>query len=190
MIETIIEALKNVPDLMNLFIPGFIFLTFYRYLIDDDNDKYEYTVIKSIAISYCINITFSFIDRQLIKLLVCLVVSLILPIILYFGIKKTGLLNSLLQKVTHTSEAQNIWDDTIDSHKGSYISFYMQDKEDTFRISGYVFAYVALEDSCDIAVKEYKIYHRISPENEILIHSENAKTLVVNSKNINFIEIR
>jgi|GEM_PF-5938474 len=190
MLEMLIETLKNVPELMNLFVPGFIFLTFYRYLIDDENDKYEYTVIKSIAISYCINIAFSFIDKQLIKLLVCLGVSVILPIILYFSVKKTGLLNLLLQKVTHTSEAQNIWDDTIDSQKGSYISFYIKNKEQIFRISGYVFAYVALEDSCDIAVKEYKIYHRISLENEILIHSENAKTLVVNSKNINFIEIK
>lgn len=184
------DMLKMIPEIMNHFVPGFIFLLFYRYLIDNEKDEYEYTVIKSIAISYCINLIFSFIDKQFLKMILCLVLSFILPIILYFAIKKTGALDRFLRFFTNTSDTQNIWEDLINLRQGSFVSFYLEHNQKTYKISGYVSVFNALEDSCDIAVKEYDVYLYLDEKSPKKIYSEKEKTLVVNSKDVSFIEFK
>lgn len=184
------DVLNMIPEIMNHFVPGFIFLLFYRYLIDNEKEEYEYTVIKSIAISYCINLVFSFVDRQFLKMILSLVLSVVLPLIFYFAIKKTGVLDRFLRFFTNTSDTQNIWEDSINVKEGSFVSFYLEHNQKTYKVSGYVDAFNPLEDSCDIAVKEYDIYLYPDEKKPQKIYTEQEKTLVVNSKDISFIEFK
>jgi len=184
------EMLEIIPQIMSHFVPGFIFLLFYRYLIDNEKEEYEYTVIKSIAISYCINLVFSFVDSQFLKMILCLILSVVLPLIFYFAIKKTGVLDRFLRFFTNTSDTQNIWEDSISVKEGSFVSFYLEHNQKNYKISGYVSAFNALEDSCDIAVKEYDIYLYLDEKSPKKIYTEQEKTLVVNSKDVSFIEFK
>ena len=47
-----IELFEVLPSVINLFVPGYIFLVTYRYFIETENKSFEITAIGSVVISY------------------------------------------------------------------------------------------------------------------------------------------
>ena len=57
------ELFESLPDIINLFVPGYIFLVTYKYFIENENKDFEVTAIRSIVLSYIFQLITELINK-------------------------------------------------------------------------------------------------------------------------------
>lgn len=133
LINNLHELIKIVPDLINLFLPGFIFMITYSWM---NAKKYDVSVltIGSLFISYIISVfyatihNFIFINydfNESIKSLIYIISGLTFPPIIIF-FQNTKLFKNFLRKLNHKSIHEDIFDDIIDYNKKTILQVYIK----------------------------------------------------------------
>jgi hypothetical protein len=133
LINNLHVLINIVPDLINLFLPGFVFMLTYSWM---NVKKYDVSVltIGSLFISYTISVFYSamhnFIFKnydisEAVKSLIYIISGLIFPfVIIYF--QNTKIFKKLLRKINHKSIHEDIFDDIIDYNRKTMLQVYIK----------------------------------------------------------------
>lgn len=192
---TLHELIKIIPDLINLFLPGFIFMLVYGWM---RNKKFDISIfiICGLFISNTIVIFYTTVHKFLFpnynfyeefKSLVYIVSGLIFPFIAIY-LTNTELFKIVLRKTNHKSMHSDIFDDMIDYNKKTMMQVYMKNSK-TLYIGTFKFreekgtdSYIALIDYASLNSDTKKtIFH---PEKHNLVSS-----VVINLRDVERIEI-
>lgn len=127
------EILKQLPYILEYFIPGFIFIRVFQIL--SSRKASDYQLILSVAISYILkaicsigheyiysDVAFSW-SRRVILLSVLALISSIVSVMLTEWKK----VNELVLKINHKSIHDDIWHDVIDYKNGTTLRFICDD---------------------------------------------------------------
>lgn len=133
---TLHELMNIIPELVNLFLSGFIFMTIYSWFINKELDistvaiwslfistliKTFYSAVHSVVLtSYDIN--------DYLKVLVYVITGTFLPFIIIF-IKNSKLISFILFKADNKSINSDIFDDIIDYHKNTLLQIYLKNSD-------------------------------------------------------------
>lgn len=189
------ELLKLVPSLIELFLPGYIFIYINRYFSNKKDENYDSTVVSSLIISYCINLVSSiiwifFTSNTAYKSFFSIVLAIVSAFIILY-VKRKKWWKDFIIKLTRISPVPNIWKDIIDLDVGSHIRFSMVYHEIDVCVEGNVFNYDVFESGCHFAITKYKIYDL---ENKLIVDSEKKEgsenILYVNSNEMKSIELQ
>lgn len=76
------ELFEVIPQLLKLFVPGFIFLITYKYFVESQNKDFNVTTIGSIVLSY----VFQLLATLICKIfngsdIICTVIAILLAVI-------------------------------------------------------------------------------------------------------------
>ena len=133
-IINIVELLKVVPDLINLFLSGFIFMTIYNWMNNKSKQDFSVIALWSISISFIITNFYSWVHSFIfsstdindgLKVIVyCL--SAIVVAIAVTKLKSTKLIAYVLHKTNYKSGNDDVFDDIIDYDKGTTMQVYLK----------------------------------------------------------------
>ncbi len=133
------ELIKIVPDLISLFLPGFIFMSIYNWIKNKKTD-FSLMVIWSLFISYIITILCSVIHKVIfinytfdntLKSFIYLIIGFVLPFIFYF-VGNTKLFSVFLRTTTNKTINQSIFDDIIDYKSPNFIKINLKTSNITY----------------------------------------------------------
>ena len=122
-----------IPELVNLFLPGFIFMTIYSWFINKELDI-STVVMWSLFISTLIKTFYSAVHgviltsydiNDYLKVLIYVITGTFLPFIIIF-IKNSKLISFILFKADNKSINSDIFDDIIDYHKNTLLQIYLK----------------------------------------------------------------
>lgn len=127
------ELINIVPDLINMFLPGYIFILIYGWM---NAKKYNVTVLSigSLFISYTISVFYTAVHNvilssydfnEAIKSLVYIASGLIFSLIV-IRLQNTELYKKLMRKINHKSIHDDIFDDIIDYDKKTKLQIYLK----------------------------------------------------------------
>ena len=138
-ISWITDLIKNIPKLLNYFVPGYIFISIYNFMLLKKANVQEsnFIILKSIAISYILKTLYDKIITQweievlyveidpLLNVTILLFISLILGYLLGL-IGYSPVANKFLLRFgIHRTVKENIWANVI--KKGHYIRVFKKD---------------------------------------------------------------
>lgn len=138
-ISWITDLIKNIPELLNYFVPGYIFISIYNFMLLKKANVQEsnFIILKSIAISYILKTLYDKIITQweievlyveidpLLNVTILLFISLILGYLLGL-IGYSSVANKILLRFgIHRTVKENIWANVI--KKGHYIRVFKKD---------------------------------------------------------------
>lgn len=138
-ISWITDLIKNIPELLNYFVPGYIFISIYNFMLLKKANVQEsnFIILKSIAISYILKTLYDKIITQweievlyveidpLLNVTILLFISLILGYLLGL-IGYSPVANKFLLRFgIHRTVKENIWANVI--KKGHYIRVFKKD---------------------------------------------------------------
>lgn len=133
-IDSLVDLIYKIPDLINLFLPGFIFMCVYIKLFDKNIDI-SLIVIWSLFISDLFKIYYSTIHtvflstiifQESVKNLIYIITGVILPIIIKI-LYNSNLYKKILLKSVNRTINKNIFDDVIDFDKKTMVKVYIKD---------------------------------------------------------------
>ena len=188
------EALfKALPDIIKLFVPGFVFIKIYCRFVDLKADSFESTAVSSIAISYVISLITKTIGiwltmTETVENLVAVVLAFLSAVILVI-IKKSEKFKGVMQFIGGVTGNESIWQDIFDRNKGSWLRCYSRFNNKDVIIEGDVKYYEPCEDGeCNIALVNYtvkyydgKVYKLGKRDDEPVMH--------INTRNIHGLEV-
>lgn len=188
------DLLNIIPQVMQLFVPGYIFISIIRFFHKKKQDEFNHYVIKSIIASYVMSLPIEYflsdimkneVARSMITILLSVVVAFI-----YVKISFTKQYKKVMEFIGYTTGSERIWYDYFDNNRGTHIRFYTKYNHDNVMIEGDVKYYDALENDCDIVLENYRIIR-----NNAIIFQPIGKDgkkiealLYVNSKDIHGLE--
>jgi hypothetical protein len=128
------ELIKLIPELLNLFLSGFICITIFNWLA---NKKMEFStmtlwsVFTSILIKSCCSLIHSFCLTSIVfseysKIIIYVLIGCILPFIAIL-LCKNSYLQKILYKISSKSVCANIFDDVLDYKKRTTLQVYLKD---------------------------------------------------------------
>ena len=138
-ISWITDLIKNIPELLNYFVPGYIFISIYNFMLLKKANVQEsnFIILKSIAISYILKTLYDKIITQweievlyveidpLLNVTILLFISLILGYLLGL-IGYSPVANKFLLRFgIHRTVKENIWANVL--KKGHYIRVFKKD---------------------------------------------------------------
>ena len=138
-ISWITDLINNIPELLNYFVPGYIFISIYNFMLLKKANVQEgnFIILKSIAISYILKTLYDKIITQweievlyveidpLLNVIILLFISLILGYLLGL-IGYSPVANKFLLRFgIHRTVKENIWANVI--KKGHYIRVFKKD---------------------------------------------------------------
>jgi hypothetical protein len=185
------ELFEVLPQLLNLFVPGFVFLTIYKYFVETEDKDFNVTTIGSIVLSYI----FQLIANLICKFIkgsdiICTVIAILLAVICVLVVVKVRLTTSykkVIKWIGRTTGNKNIWYDLFDLNKGTRIRFFTRYNNEDVIVEGDVKYFEACGDGdCNIVISNYQIKY-INNNNIYKNNTPNA-TMIFNSKNIHGLE--
>lgn len=139
-IINIVEIIKIVPDLINLFLSGFIFMTVYNWMNNKSKQDFSIIALWSILISFIITNFYSWIHSFVFKgtdindglkiMIYCL--SAIVAAIIVTKFKNSKLIIYVLRKTNHKSGNDDVFDDIIDYDKGTTMQVYLKSSKSMY----------------------------------------------------------
>lgn len=135
-ISSLIELMVIVPELINLFFPGFIFLHIFKKLFDI-NIENSSMVLWSLLISYTMNTFYSvahgivftsYVFWNSTKTLIYLITGVVLPFVIY-KIHQGNLYKKFLLKTDHRTINDDIFDDIIDFDEKTLMKVFLKDSD-------------------------------------------------------------
>lgn len=130
---TLHELMNIIPELVNLFLSGFIFMTIYSWFINKELDistvaiwsLFISTLIKTFYSAVHSVILTSYDINDYLKVLIYVITGTFLPFIIIF-IKNSKLISFILFKADNKSINSDIFDDIIDYHKNTLLQIYLK----------------------------------------------------------------
>lgn len=187
------ELFEILPQLLNLFVPGFVFLTIYKYLASTKDKDFNVTIIGSIVLSYIFQLIVSLICRIVnvsasgnIVTVIAIILAIICALIIV-KVRLTACYKKITTWIGRTTGSKNIWYDLFDLNKGTRIRFFTKYNNEDVIVEGDVKYYEECEDGdCNIVISNYKIKYIVNG-NVYKNNTPNA-TMIFNSKNIHGLE--
>lgn len=178
----IIELINNIPLLLSYFIPGYIFISCYRWTSFSNKNNDNALVCKSVVTSYIFVLFWKIVwktdvllDSQI--LFICLI-NLILGI--FTGnFSKTEKCSTILSKLKiERTLCNNIWVETVTGN--DYLRIFMDDG------TSYMGLCKLLEESCREPIIILWYYQKLDIDGSVLIdHSEDPKEqIIINTKSV------
>lgn len=168
------EALfQSLPYIMELFIPGFVFLKICERFLNGSSEHFETAAVYSIVISYIFSLSVELLFQWLqldsiikdttidaAKDIAALVLASICAIA-FVKFKTWGALKWVMRFIGKVTDNNNIWEDIFDSNRGSRIRCYSRFNNNDTMIEGDVIYYENCDDgSCNVAVSNYTITYQ------------------------------
>lgn len=194
-IGDLIDLIYVVPDIINLFLSGFVFMTLFGWL---NNKSFDISILSiwSLIISYVIKAFYATIHVFILnsldfdeyqKVLIYLVTAIILAFI-STKLISTKCLKKLLYNTNNKSVNEDIFDDIIDYQKPTMMQIYLKDS-DFYYIGKFAFreekgldSWLVLVDYCSVKRNTNKAIYVPSADN---INS----TVAINLSNIESIQL-
>jgi hypothetical protein len=184
------ELFEILPDIINLFVPGYVFLVTYKCFIESENKDFEVTAIDSIVLSYIFQlitelISFVFILSDLIYSIISTVLAFICSIIVV-KIRLTTVFKSIFVKIGKTTGNKNIWYDFFDMNRGTRVRFYCKYNNENVTIIGDIKYFEETQDNeCNFVVNDYEIEFK---DGRIYKSTNEKNTMIFNTRNITGLE--
>ncbi len=184
------EILKNIKEIIQLFLPGYIFIITSNYFLNNRSKPYELTIVGSVIIGYVIQLICNIINTY-IKLpdLVVYLIAIILGFfsaIIYVKIKQSRCFKDLSINLGRKTGDNSIWATLFDVNKGARIRFFAKYNYEEVMIEGDVAYYDSPSNTgCDIVIKNYIITYK----DEKVYISNSEQLFYVSSKDIYGLEI-
>ncbi|MBQ7892145.1 MAG: hypothetical protein IJ359_08390 [Erysipelotrichaceae bacterium] len=190
--EALTDLISIVPELMDLFLPGFIYMCIYNKLLNKQSDI-PIMCLWSLFISYLIKVTYSIIHSHILtnfifyeytKVMIYVVTGALLP----FGViylSKTKIVRKFLLHMNHQTIHFDIFDDVIDYEKKTIMKLYLK-ADDYYYIGTFSLkeekgrdSYIALID-----------YAKIKKANDdIIFRPDYPSSILINLNDIEYIEL-
>ena len=182
-----------MPELIRLFLPGFIFMCIYTKL---HNKKYDIaiTCLWSLFISYLIAAFYTFIHSCIhtnydvaehIKILFYVATGAVLPFGITF-LSRSNLFRNFLLKTNYQTINSDIFDDVIDYEKKILMTVYLKDSScyyiGTFSLKG------DKDENSYITLIDYATMN--AETNELISRNEKYSTVIIGLHDIERIEIK
>ncbi|GAB6109049.1 hypothetical protein [Fusibacter bizertensis] len=162
-VDDYIKIIKEFPQLLQYFVPGYLFLKSYTFFLANEWKTNSITIFESVAISYI----FVLISDVLLKItgaddIVGFVFQVISAIIASFVITKF-IESDLVLSITSffgikRSLRKSIWDDFVDQKNGNYVKVYLSSENTVYQ--GKLISYdFDKENSTQIAINRYKKFN-------------------------------
>ena len=185
------ELFELLPQLLNLFVPGFVFLTIYKYFVETEDKDFNVTTIGSIVLSYIFQLIANLICKFInVSDLICTVIAILLSVICVLVVVKVRLTTGykrVIKWIGRTTGNKNIWYDLFDLNKGTRIRFFTKYNNKDVIVEGDVKYFEACGDGdCNIVISNYQIEY-IDNDNVYKNNTPSA-TMIFNSKNIHGLE--
>lgn len=188
---TIESLINNLTEIINFFVPGYIYLMIFSSFTTKKEKEIEYVSIKSVVLSYvfiiiartiCPLMKIDSTNELCITLLLSAILSIVSVRIYYSDVYK-----SICTKLGKVSGHSSIWEDLFDRNRGANIRGYIKYRNDVAEIRGTIYNYEVLSDgSCSIVLWNYTI----TGEDFELAPMENSnKVFYIKSDDIEGLEI-
>ena len=185
------ELIKNLPQIIIYFVPGYIFLGIFCLFSSKKIEEVENLFVRSVVISYLFvviaNLTCTLIKLDLeytvyIALLLSIITSFI-GVRIYFS----NFYKNFFSKIGKISGHDKIWEDLFERNKGAKIRGCIKYRNQNVEIKGTIKYYEVLDNGdCNIALWNYTID---SPEFGILAKEDQTRLFYIKSCDIEGLEI-
>lgn len=188
------EALfKALPDIIKLFVPGFVFLKTYSSFVDTKTDSFESTAVSSIVISYIISLVTQLIGMwiqmtEVVENLLAVILAFVCAVVVV-KTKMSDKFKELMRFIGGISGNESIWQDIFDRNKGAWLRCYTKFNHKDVIIEGKVKYYEPCEDGeCIIALIDYEV--KYEDGNVYKLGKRNDEPIMqINTKNIHGLEV-
>lgn len=184
---------ESLPDLLKLFVPGFVFIKTLCFFGKSKSDSFEGTAVASVTISYILNLAVGLLAKvidildaipELSSIFLAFMIALI-----WVALKTSGILKGILKWIGKVSDSENIWQDIFNLNKGSRIRCYSRFKNEDVMIEGDVKYFEVCEDvECSIALINYAVTYNNGNIYE-LRNRDDEPVLYLNTRNIHGLEV-
>ena len=184
------ELVEALPLLIQLFVPGFVFVFIYNFFADKKTKHHEITFVGSVILSYIfkilcdlINILYDFSEPT--DSMVTIVLAIICALIV-IKISTCQKYKNVLTWIGRINGDDDIWHTIFDLNKGANVRFFSLYNHKKVEIRGIVKYYDVLSNGeCQIVLSSYEIIY----DDDTNYSSEEDTLLYVNSKDIHGLEI-
>lgn len=188
------DLIYIIPDFMNLFLPGFIFITLFRWLNAKNYDS-TFITVWSLVISYVIKLFYSMIHgiwlretdiNEYVKLLTYILTGAAAAF-LVTKLVNAKFVKEFLYKTHNKSVNDDIFDDIVDYEKPMMMSVYIKSSEIyyvgqfCFREEKGVDSWIALIRYCSVRKEDDQIVY--NPQK-----AGRKSTVLINLKDVERIE--
>lgn len=184
---------ESLPDLLKLFVPGFVFIKTLCFFGKSKSDSFEGTAVASVTISYILNLAVGLLAKvinildaipELSSIFLAFMIALI-----WVALKTSGVLKGILKWIGKVSDSENIWQDIFNLNKGSRIRCYSRFKNEDVMIEGDVKYFEVCEDGeCSIALINYAVTYNNGNIYK-LGKRDDEPVLYLNTRNIHGLEV-
>lgn len=184
---------ESLPDLLKLFVPGFVFIKTLCFFGKSKSDSFEGTAVASVTISYILNLAVGLLAKvidildaipELSSIFLAFMIALI-----WVALKTSGILKGILKWIGKVSDSENIWQDIFNLNKGSRIRCYSRFKNEDVMIEGDVKYFEVCEDGeCSIALINYAVTYNNGNIYK-LRNRDDEPVLYLNTRNIHGLEV-
>lgn len=184
------ELFENLPNMIKLFVPGFVFLVTCKYFIESENKDFEVTVIGSIVLSYIFNLLAEIISVFLpapdyIYNIVSIILAFICSIVVVI-LRLTHLFKNIVIKIGKITGSSSIWYDFFDMNKGTRVRFYCKYDGDEVTVKGDIKYFEECQDSeCNFVINNFEIETKTG---DLYNSTDENAAMIFNTKNITGLE--
>ena len=184
------ELFEVLPDIINLFVPGYVFLIIYKYFIESENKDFEVTAIGSIVLSYIFQLITELISKisivpENIDSIISVIIAFVCSI-LAVKIRLTACFKRIVINIGKITGNKNIWYDFFDMNKGTRVRFYCKYNNVDATITGDIKYFEETEDNeCNFIINNYEIELN---NGDFYKSSKETHTMIFNTRNVTGLE--
>lgn len=167
---TILDLINNVPLILNMIVPGYVFIKMVRAVFKLSSESFETTLLLSLVISYIISTTISFFWSAIFKSQIPILSEAFFSILFSFisamiiirlRTKYKDQLEKALKWMGKITGSHSIWENVFDVNKGNHIRCFGKYNYEEVMIEGKVLYFDPCSDGeCDIVLTEYTIKYK------------------------------
>ncbi len=178
------DLFKALPNLIKLFVPGFILIGTYRTFSQSKTESFESAAIWSLIISFVFQLVLALALPQMTedaRNFAAIIWALIAGILLVI-LKNLNFRRKVFKLIGNVTGSTNIWQDIFNKKRGAAITCYTEYDHENCTIEGEVVYYEACGDGeCNIALSNYTITFS---DNTKIEDNDESHMLHLNTKNI------
>lgn len=189
-ISWIIELIDNIPYILSFIVPGYIFLSAYYWVSFIDSKEFNNLIIKSVATSYILGITFDFILGEINiiilpehRIILLAIIALLLGVFLGKLCHSTIFNNILLKLHIYRTTNDDFWMDVFKDN--TWVRVFLKDGK------SYLGLYKYGQPNKDEPIIALSMYQKLNEDGKVIIDNSNnpKEVIVLNTKDFDRIEI-
>lgn len=185
------SLIKSIPLILNMFVPGFIFIGIYNKFNNERSYSFEYIAVTSVVLSYVFGLFTELlagliIAPQGLKPLITILLSVIFAL-LFVKMNTTNIMKKIYKIVGKVTGNDSIWKDIFDINAGSRLRCFITYDGSIAKLEGAVKYYEYLENGeCSIVLVNYTI----TQKSGVLSSGDNEDLLFyINTKSVSCLEV-